>query len=158
MYINLLANSMDTEKEKVVHPSFIEIIKNMNTLDAKVFEKISQDLKYQQIINPKITVTKDSKFFSDATPEWYIGWSIDNFDEFDVSASLIRLSKFGLIELMFDRTAGKENYENLKNSDFLIAKLNIYKNANPNIELHIEGTESVVYVNEYGKQFKSACN
>lgn len=27
MYINLLANSMDTDQEKVVHPSFVEIIK-----------------------------------------------------------------------------------------------------------------------------------
>ena len=39
MYINLLANSMDSDKEKVVHPSFVEIIKQMNTLDAKVFEQ-----------------------------------------------------------------------------------------------------------------------
>src|SRR5690554_6650232 len=30
MYVNLLANSMNTDKNNVVHPSFVEIIKQMN--------------------------------------------------------------------------------------------------------------------------------
>lgn len=157
MYINLLANSMDSAKEKVVHPSFVEIIKQMNSLDAKVFERLSLNLNYQKIINPSITITNQGKNFINATPDWYIGWTIDGYNEFDVSASFVRISKFGLIELMFDRTAGKEGYDDLKNTQFLIDKLNMFKILNPNIELSINGTESVVYVNEYGKQFKSAC-
>ena len=44
-------------------------------------------------------------------PEWYLGWTIKGYTEFDVSASLVRLSKFGLIELMFDRTAGSDEYD-----------------------------------------------
>jgi hypothetical protein len=39
MYIALLANSMDKSKENVVHPSYVEIIRKMNRLDALVFEK-----------------------------------------------------------------------------------------------------------------------
>lgn len=157
MYINLLANSMDTAKEKVVHPSFVEIIKQMNSLDAKVFDKLSAVASYQKILNPTISVKGQGKFFSGAAPEWYIGWNIDGYNEFDVSASLIRLSKFGLIELMFDRTAGKEGYAEIKSTPFLTNILNRYKLANPTLELEIGGTESIVYVNEYGLQFKSAC-
>lgn len=157
MYINLLANSMDIEKEKVVHPSFVEIIKQMNSLDAKVFEKLSSISKNQKIINPKISIKGQGKYFTRATPEWYIGWSIDGYNEFDVSASLIRLSKFGLIELMYDRSVGDESYEDIKNTLFLMNILHQYKLARRDLDLEIDATESVVYVNEYGLQFKSAC-
>ena len=157
MYINLLANSMDKAKEKDVHPSFVEIIKQMSSLDAKVFEKLSAISGYQKILNPTISIKDQNKFFSGAAPEWYIGWNIDGYSEFDVSASLIRLSKFGLIELMFDRTAGEEKYAELKSTLFLTNTLHRYKLANPTLELEIKGTESIVYTNEYGLQFKRAC-
>ena len=98
------------------------------------------------------------KFFSNATPEWYLGWTINGYTEFDVSASLVRLSKFGLIELMFDRTAGSDEYDSLKNTEFLNQILLTYRKANPLQEIEIDGTKSVFYVNEYGKQFKKACN
>lgn len=157
MYINLLANSMDSDKEKVVHPSFVEIIKQMNTLDAKVFEKLAQSFHYQKIINPTIAVKNEAKFLSNATPDWYLGWTIEGYTEFDVSASLVRISKFGLIELMLDRTAGKDGYDVLENTKFLTDTLEIFKIRNPHLELEIKSTESIVYVNEYGQQFKSAC-
>ena len=159
MYINLLANSMDIDKQKEVHPSFVEIIKQMNSLDAKVFEKLSVTVNYQKIYNPRIGISTKNQFFKDATPEWYLGWIIDGFDEFDVSASLIRLSKFGIIELLRDRTAGgKGGYELMKDTDFLNNQLEKFQTANPTLPLGITGTESLVYVNEYGKQFKIACN
>ncbi len=157
MYINLLANSMDIGKEKVVHPSFVEIIKQMNSLDAKVFEKLSSIKSYQKILNPTISIKGKNQFFVDATPEWYMGWTIDGFNEFDVSASLIRLSKFGLIELMYDRSQTGVTYNELRNTPFLSNLLNRYKSGHPNEELEIGGTESIVYVNEYGIQFRNAC-
>lgn len=157
MYINLLANSMDKNHEKTVHPSFVEIIKQMNTLDAKVFERLSQNFSYQKIVNPTISLKNQAKYFSNATPDWYIGWTIDGYSEFDVSASFVRISKFGLIELMLDRTAGTEEYNSLKNTPFLLGILNSFKAENPNLDLEVNGTDSLIYVNEYGKQFKLAC-
>lgn len=157
MYVNLLANSMNIDKNNIVHPSFVEIIKQMNSLDAKVFDELAQETGYQKILNPKIMLKGQGKFFSNATPEWYTGWKIDGYSEFDVSASLVRLSKFGLIELMFDRTAGNDGYEEIRQKPFLQSIFHKYKLENPTIELEIGGTESIFYVNEYGLQFKNAC-
>jgi len=157
MYLNLLANSMDKSKDKDVHPSFVEIIKQMNSLDAKVFDKLATTIGYQQAINPRISIKGKGKFFVDATPEWFIGWVIDGFTIFDVSSSLIRLSKFGLIELMYDRSAENDQYDTLKSHSELQIILSRYKNAKPELELEITATDSVLYVNEYGKQFKNAC-
>jgi len=157
MYINLLANSMDKEKEKVVHPSFVEIIKQMNALDAKVFDKLSLVYGYQKIINPTIGLINEQRFFSNVTPDWYMGWTVDGYSEYDVSASLVRISKFGLIELMLDRTTTIAGYEEIKNNKFLSDILIRMQIENPNYQLEIKKTDSLVYVNEYGKQFKSAC-
>lgn len=156
MYLNLLANSMSTDKEKDVHPSFVELIKQMNSLDAKVFDKLSSVKGYQKTINPNISILGKNQFFVDATPEWFMGWTIQGYDIFDVSSSLVRLSKFGLIELMFDRTA-EDDYQQLKEHQVLIEILDKYRQANFQLELEITATESVAYVNEYGKQFKNAC-
>lgn len=157
MYLNLLANSMNIEMDKSVHPSFVELIKQMNTLDAKVFEKLASVNGYQKIINPNVSVKGQGKVLINAMPEWFIGWRIDGHDIFEISSSIVRLSKFGLIELMFDRTAGKDGYDTLKINPELLSILAVYQNANPSLDLVLTGTESILYVNEYGKQFRHAC-
>lgn len=157
MYLNLLANSMNVAMDKSVHPSFVELIKQMNTLDAKVFDKLASTDGYQKVTNPNVSIQNQGKIFINAMPEWFIGWKIDRHDIFETSSSIIRLSKFGLIELMFDRTAGKDDYDNLKTHPELASILETYKKANPSLVLELTATESILYVNEYGKQFKNAC-
>lgn len=157
MYLNLLANSMDKEKDKDVHPSFVEIIKQMNSLDAKVFDTLTNDVGYHKAINPEISIVGKRQTYVDATPEWFVGWTIEGYDIFDVSSSLIRLSKFGLVELMFDRTAGTDGYNLLKKHSDLLEILARFKEAVSEVELEIIATNSILYINEYGKQFKKAC-
>lgn len=58
---------------------------------------------------------------------------------------------------MFDRTAGKDGYDSFKTHPDLTSILETYKKANPGLELELTATESILYVNEYGKQFRNAC-
>ncbi len=157
MYLNLLSNSIDSSMNKDVHPSFVELIKQMNSLDAKVFDKLASVEGYQKAINPQVVIKGQRKVFIGAMPEWFVGWKIDGHNIFEVSSSFIRLSKFGLVELMFDRTAGKEDYDILIAHQELTPILTKYKAAKPTQELEISATNSILYVNEYGKQFKNAC-
>lgn len=157
MYLNLLTNSMDTAMDKNVHPSFVNLIKQMNALDAKVFEKLASKTGYQKAINPNVAIKSQGKIFVNAVPEWFIGWKIDGNDIFETSASMLRLSKFGLIELMFDRTAGSESYDELRMHPELVPILDRYRRENPSLELELTATHSILYVNEYGRQFKAAC-
>jgi hypothetical protein len=157
MYLNLLANSMDTAMDKNVHPSFVDLIKQMSSLDAKVFEKTASKIGYQKIINPHVAIKNQDKIFLNSAPEWFIGWKIEGYDIFDTSASMLRLRKFGLIELMFDQTAGNESYDELKTHVELHAILDLYRKKNLTLELELKATSSILYVNEYGMQFKAAC-
>ena len=157
MYLNLLANSMDTAMDKNVHPSFVNLIKQMNALDAKVFDRLARETGYQKVTNPNVALKSQGKIVVNAVPEWFVGWKIDGYDIFDTSASILRLSKFGLVELMFDRTAGTESYDELKTHPELSPILDRYRRANPTLELELTATLSILYVNEYGRQFRTGC-
>ncbi len=157
MYVALLANSMDKGKDNVVHPSYVEIIRKMNKLDALVFEQLAQQGGNMRAINPRAMIGNTGKYYSNAYPEWYMGWSIGGYSEFDVSAALVRLDKFGIIDLMYDRTITGASYDDLKNTPFILSRLELCKNQHPDDNLRIDATDSVVSVNEYGKQFHEAC-
>ena len=157
MYIALLANSMDKGKENIVHPSYVEIIKKMNRLDALLFEKLSEESGYRMIVNPKISISGTNKFIVDVLPEWYLGWTIDGYDEFSISASLVRLSKFGIIDLLYDRSINGADYHRLWHTPFTEKILETQKCFRPQYSLEIKATNSVVFVNDYGKQFRQAC-
>ena len=158
MYIALLANAMDKDKENLVHPSYVEIIRKMNRLDALVFERLSAEKGYIMAICPHISIGGTNKIISDALPDWYLGWSIEGYSEFDVSAAIVRLGKFGVLELMFDRSISDANYSTLKQSSFLQSVLEMYKINRADASLSIKSTDCVLYVNEYGKQFRAACS
>jgi hypothetical protein len=157
MYLNLLANAMDKSHDKNVHPSFVEIIKQMNSLDAKLFKRLAPLEAYVPVINPRISPEGGKLFFANTTPEWYLDITIDGYDAFDISASLVRLGRLGLIELMYERTAGEKRTEHLKKSPLLVSILEKCQSENPAMQLEIKARDSLIHVNEFGKQFARSC-
>lgn len=156
MYIKLLTSSMDSRKDTVVHPSYVQIIQQMNSFDAVLFQFLAAQPGNIKAINPNVGIKGTNKVYVNAMPEWYIIWE-QAVDIFQLSASLVRLSKLGLVELVFDRTAGKDGYEDLESSTQLQNVLAKYQMLHPEQELELRSMHSVLYVNDYGKQFAKAC-
>lgn len=50
LYANLLAKSMNTDTKDLVHPSFVEIIKQLSPLDAKAINDLKYLCEYQPLI------------------------------------------------------------------------------------------------------------
>ena len=66
MYLNLLGTSMNAETVIYSHPSYVEIIRQMSPLDAKVLKKvvdIGTNIKCSWI-----TICFDTKYFSQGMP------------------------------------------------------------------------------------------
>lgn len=99
MYVNLLASSMDSTIAKDAHPSFVEIIKRMDPLDARLMKQISAQVEYIRIINSRISCVDEGTFYVNAIPEWFTGITIPEYDIFQISTSLVRLNKLGIIDL-----------------------------------------------------------
>lgn len=58
---------------------------------------------------------------------------------------------------MFDRTAGNDGYDILESSLQLLDILHGYQIRHPEQELELRSMHSIIYVNDYGKQFAKAC-
>lgn len=156
MFLNLLASSMDSRKDSAIHPSYVNIISQMNSLDAILFKHLASQQGYIKAINPSVILRGTDQAYVNAMPEWFIDWD-PFYDLFQVSASLSRLSRQGIIELMYDRVAGTDGYDLLKNAPQLKEILRKYQEAHPEQQLEISATRSVLYVNDFGRQFAQTC-
>lgn len=156
MFVNLLASSMDSRKDSAVHPSYVRIICQMNSFDAMLFKFLASQKGYIKAINPRVRLKGTDQAYLNSMPEWYIDWDPSQ-DVFQASASLIRLAKLGIVELMYDRTAGRHGYDELEKSVQLDAILKRYQQMYPSQDLEISATKSIVYVNDYGREFAETC-
>lgn len=158
MFTKLLANSMDKNTKEKVHPSFIEVLKNMDSLDATLFKKLLEKKdEYIKVINPNIGIIGTNRVYIDALPEWYIGLKLNNYDMFNISTSLVNLNRLGLIDLMFERTAGLEEYDILEKNQDLINVLAKYQKLNPDKKLELRNKRSIINITEYGKKLAEIC-
>lgn len=157
VYLNLLANAMNSDFDKAVHTSYVEVIKQMNRLDILVIKELVQKKEYIKMTTPNVSLKGQDKVVSNAMPQWFLGWVIEGFDIFDISTCLVRLARLGLIELMFDRTAGKEGYDELKSSALITSIFEQYVANYPTAELELIAAENILYVNEFGQRFAIAC-
>lgn len=159
MYINLLAASMDKRNDNIVHPSYIDIIKRMSPVDAKIFSSIAFEMGYIPIINPTACIKNTNRFIPGIFPEWF--FPINGLDIYEISASLVRLSKLGVLELLFDRSVSDDNlYNPLRVSPILTSILNDYKSKMVYLysdEIIIKLRKSSLYINDYGKGFAKIC-
>lgn len=109
MYANLLVNSMKKDTKENVHPSFVEMIKQMSPNDAKIFTKIHDD-------NPKPIMYLWAK---NKNEEGYFAqvnnltW-INIYDYEVVSVCIDNLKRMGLIEIAEGEYTHDPNYNNIR--------------------------------------------
>lgn len=119
LYANLLAKSMYIETKERVHPSFVEIIKQMSPIDALVFKKIMG-----REVNPMINLimkNEKGKYITIITnvtdinivSQELIGVSIDNLTK----QNLLSVPDDGFYsnEKVYDSILQTEFYNNQKN-------------------------------------------
>ena len=107
MYIELLASAMNKDKAKIVHPSFVDTIMQMNPLDAMVFEKIAKSKGIRVIRDMLTSYGAQSKYDKDDKPvimnihSWASpDFITDIYDRSDIESCLSRLERFGLIRVL----------------------------------------------------------
>ncbi len=152
LFANLLSASMDKCKQSSVHPKYVKIISEMNEIDARVFYYLTNKyIGYIKSGKVNITIKGTDQYYVSALPEWIIEDDIQGIDMFSVSKALIRLSNWGLLDLMYDRHAGQGVLNNLYQKQEVQNIFNVYLLRNSNIEL--QGTDCIININDEGKTF-----
>lgn len=150
LYANLIANSMNVDIKDSVHPSFVEIIKQLSPLDAQVFDIICNNTVNPMIHikrvktkgNGSIYLTKNITLLN-ITTEDLLSISIDN------------LERLNLIEIPYGASYTTESlYQPFFN-------LNIYKNYEQayatSTDYKIDVDKRVINVTNMGRSFHNIC-
>lgn len=152
MFSSLIANSLNSDKEQYVHPSYGEVIKQMTSLDALIFAEMNK-----QAANPIIKVIGKLKGGgSIVLSKNLISSTLGTIEA--VAASLDNLSRLKLIDITFESYYSNEViYDMLKRQPHIemeIKRCESSKNENWSIEIK----KGFISITEYGSNFFSACN
>ncbi|NEU09782.1 DUF4393 domain-containing protein [Flavihumibacter sp. R14] len=149
LYANLIANAMNKNSSQLAHPGFVEIIKNLSTDEAIIFDFLASS-----IINPLVDVSieldQDRGQHLLESNLMIIPPELDEKLDFrlNLSAAIVNLSRLGLIEIPSGMAyTKKSNYDTLKSQ--------IMSRYNNRSDIIIE--EKMLIMTDFGKQFKLAC-
>lgn len=161
MYANLLANSMNKDSKDNVHPSFVEIIKQLSPFDAKLLKLFGTTLEKQSDSYPimKINIQvseKDSTGFTYMkhilSP--YFGTSINNYVKYPISID--NLMRLNLIDVNYNQyLINQELYDYILNSDLI-------KNVKSTLKLpsdysYINFKKGTIAITNLGQSFVDIC-
>jgi hypothetical protein len=147
LYLNLMASDMDKTKKSNVHPSFSEVIKQMDSTDVKIFTKI-----YNKQVIPLYVLKKSEEkgtipildyLLSD---DFYTGVS-----ENKTIKSLNNLERLKLIEIIDDEYYIDDKiYLPIENGKNIIKYKNKFLNK-------LDITKGMIKKTEFGKDFFDVC-
>jgi hypothetical protein len=160
MFLNLIANAMDKSQNSVTHPCLVDVVKQMDRLDALLIKQLSlEDEVYIPVVLPRANKVGKNKFLHKLFPTWYLGFiHIEKYDAFDISTSLVRLNRLGLIELHESKSLmDKDKYLRFKDDPYLLDLFEVGRKANPHDTIEKEIKEGVIQVSDFGRQFIAAC-
>ncbi|MFU0831711.1 MAG: DUF4393 domain-containing protein [Oscillospiraceae bacterium] len=151
MYANLLARSMYVDEKDNVHPAFVEIIKQLSPVDAKVMKAV-----VERPIRPIINIRREhpDKTKGGITLVRNITWMTFTSAE-QISISLDNLQKNGLISIKNDVSyVNKINYSCIKNSPHYLEAKRSYKCQADEV---ISDQLGSISITDLGKSFYNIC-
>jgi hypothetical protein len=139
LYANLLAKSMITDTKEFVHPSFVEIIKQMSPTDAQVFRLIMNSP-----LRPLINLQKSGKAGGMQHIQDHCSW-ITELSIKQCATSIDSLIRLGLIEIPFGESyTNKTIYNSVRKNPF-------FKELEQQYIPHLNTNEKLQYDEQYIK-------
>ena len=155
LFANLIAASMNSDFNNIIHHSFVEIIKQMNPLDAEIINSIKSTSPIVHIIS--VDSEKTTKHLNLTLSRSYLAWH-KNFYFSDIileslsnSISIDNLIRLGLITLQENELSSKNLYDHFYNSK----TLKNLKTEHPDINFQLQ--KSHLRLTNLGIAFKTVC-
>lgn len=154
LYANLLVASMNLDTKFQVHPSFVDIIKQLSPADVKIIEEMKRKQTPFPIVTVKLNFEETESF-----QELLIDYSMDLFPLFGnteiLCATLQNLHRLAIIKIRYDQVIKPDtrydaiyddgNYKQLADQFGGVAKTNI------------TFAKGLIELTEYGKSFCNVC-
>lgn len=153
MYENLLASAMDDRYASQAHPSFVDAIRQMTPLEAKIMEILAShfQLKCAEI---KFNIKDTTTHYSKAMPDYFVEELCALGDPFLISSSLLNLQRLGFVEITLLGITG-ESYDSFKKNPFVLERETLFNSFGR--EFTIKISKHALKLNNYGTQFVKIC-
>ena len=153
LYANLLAKSMCIDTKNSVHPSFVEIIRQMSPLDAATF-KIILNTDLRPLIDMKI---RSPKSVGGGTNTIFrnVSW-ISAYPYKQLMVSFDNLERLNLINISDSYYTHSENYQSATNTSFYVTNKHKILNNLKSGESY-EEDQKVMLVTDLGDLFGNIC-
>lgn len=149
MYANLLANSMNQDTKDLVHPSFVEIIKQMSPSDAILFKII-----YDSPLKPVIDLSINYESGGNNDYIYNLTW-INSYSSSTIRICIDNLIRLGLIEIPFGKNYTSDSiYESVRNNSHYIDSHLILSQKNIGT---INEDKKVITCTELASSFYNIC-
>ncbi len=159
MYLNLLTASMNVESKNNAHPGYVDIIRQLTPLDAKVF-KIIYEKGQVACVHPILRIDNSVKVYVNIYPNYLVEEVLGLSDEFSLSSSLSNLIRLGLVTYE-EKEIKSYNYERFKSFDILVNNKKAMDDSNlyegNGITTTIDYNNGVIKLDDFGKKFANVC-
>ncbi len=152
LYLNLLSRAADEKNENLSHPSFVNIINNLSTDEAKILKFIhNEDIG---ICTQTISIRYNNGTYSDHQHDTSI-FEIHDLITFknNMKVYLSNLSSLGIIK-SFGIPTGQDHYKLIE--DFLTPTKDVLLQEKKNVSEYTF-TRNFFALTEFGKLFLSCC-
>lgn len=152
MFAKLIASSMNNQSSSKAHPSFVEIIKQLTTLDASNLKIISNRINLP-IVKYKIKVLESGGSIPHIDNVFLENKNCENLQL--IGSSLSNISRLGLINIEYGTTlTDLTRYDVFKNTqDYISLREQLQSQGDRDIYLDM----GVVNITPLGKQFIDIC-
>lgn len=160
MFSSLIASSIDKTKSALIHPSFVEIIKQLSSLDAQNIFFFSKGFNgYPEFPIVKYNLKTDEGSISIALDNVLINQVKNksiNLDSVNTCASsLVNLERLGLLHISYDAWISKFDYNIFTNTDYFN---NLQTDINTSTEYtSIDIQKGYVKLTSFGINFVQVC-
>lgn len=152
LYENLLSSAMDNRKASRTHPAFVETIKQLSPLDAKIMSKIAE-LRQLRCAGIAFAIKGTGQIYAYGMPDFFAIELLEYGDPFDVSAAITNLNRLGLIDI--GSAFNNCNYEELKNHSYVKMREDDFKKLGREMELQFNNLG--INITNYGGYFVEIC-
>ena len=149
MFAKILASSFDDRKNSIIHPSFVEIIKQLDVTDARILQFLKEQNHATGSPIPCMKAVK--KYDSGSIIVFPIIYFLDGTESVsELSPSLTNLDRLGLLKLEDDRySANDSEYDFIRNNFIVQHMLENY----PEVSLE----KMCFSITPLGKNFLKVC-
>lgn len=153
MFSKLLSTSMNSEINKFAHPSFVEIIKQLSSDEAKILKSIGNESS-MPLIKVRI-VEKETGYYSEPLVNFTMLPFESNCDHVELGPSYINnLNRLGLISVSYTQYKIGENvYEPLENHTQVKYWDSTANDLSKTFEIH----QGILKITDFGTNFYNAC-